>query len=212
MKELYTLSMTRIWWIYLVIWAGLMLTVGYWDISLSCLLKDSTCPFGQIVNDWGVTPGWIFVGLSLLSLFTTLTLLPKSLAKLILIQGIVQGLIITHFLKTYWGRVRPNDLSPDQYYTPFYTPHGPGSGESFPSGHVATAMVLAPIPFYYWKRGRKKMALLTIIPIGLYWFAVSFGRVRFGVHYPTDCLFSVGLGILLAGLSTQYLVSKSDKS
>ncbi|MBI5543116.1 MAG: phosphatase PAP2 family protein [Deltaproteobacteria bacterium] len=78
----------------------------------------------------------------------------------------------------------------------------PGVGDfSFPSGHVAVAMALAPWAWLLWREGRTRAALV-VGGATLGWAgAVAYGRVLYGAHFLTDVVFSVGLGVALAPLS-----------
>jgi len=63
--------------------------------------------------------------------------------------------------------------------------------QSFPSGH---ALVSATITASLWLSGMRKLGFwLAIITL-----FVAFGRVAIGVHYPTDVLGGIVLGILSA--------------
>jgi len=100
-------------------------------------------------------------------------------------------------LKQLWGRVRFVHLRPDlSDYTPFYIPAGVGAGESFPSGHVAMALVCVPIPIHLRRIERRRAAWLAWLLVILYGFGVAWGRVVWGKHYLTDVVFSFGLGLV----------------
>lgn len=195
--------MSRSWLICLFLWMGCLFLLSPWDLTISRILVTPESWFGRLINDWGGAPGWLFIILSLASLWSKKPLVPKCVARSALLLGLVQGVLVTHVLKQFWGRPRPSDLSSIPVeYSPFYLPTGPGGGESFPSGHVAAAMLLAPIPFYLWARGRKGPAAFVFAVLLLYWFSVCYGRVLFGVHFPTDCLFSLGFGLLFSGATS----------
>ena len=205
--------MCRRWFWFLCLWLGCLFLISPWDLVLSRNLTDGGNGFGRLINDWGQVPGWIGVALALFCLVTRNQMLPKPLAKCIVLQGLVQGLLVTHTLKQLRGRVRPSNISPDPIeYSPFYLPAGPLHGESFPSGHVAAAMMLAPIPFDFWRIGKPRTAALSLAVLLVYWISVAYGRIVFGVHFPTDCLFSIGFGLLLAALTTRYYSGRSRKS
>ena len=185
------------WFLFFAFWASSLYWLGLRDLELSQKISNPDDPFGLFINDWGGIPCWPVLFWALIECLRRRT----PLAQAIIAQGLIQGLLITHFLKRGWGRCRPNGLGVEfSEYSPFYLPAGPGCGESFPSGHVATGMVLAPIPFYLWRKGEYLASFSVFLTLAFYWLALGYGRVRFGVHYPTDCLFSIGLGVLLAPL------------
>lgn len=181
--------------------AGLFLLVPY-DLPASLALTDRQAFDAQFVFYAGELPGWICILLSAVALFGGRSagsrLRPwRPAGQAIIIQALALPLALTQGLKILWGRVRFIHLQVDlSDYTPFYQPAGPGAGMSFPSGHVAMAVVMASLPVFLWRTGRRgwaSLAWLLVIAWGLF---VTWGRVRAGSHYLTDCWFSFGLGIL----------------
>ena len=79
-------------------------------------------------------------------------------------------------------------------------PAGVGAGVSFPSGHVAMAMVPAVLPFALWRAGRRCFAVFAMVGVVLLGATVALGRIVAGRHYLTDTLFSMGAALLLASL------------
>lgn len=199
--------MKRRWFFCLMtfLWVLALVLTSSWDLKISDTLRSHPSWFGQFINDWGGWPGWIVLAIALCATATKFRPIPRSLARLILIQGLFQGLLVTHLLKQLWGRVRPCDLTPAHIrYTPFFHPMGPGGGESFPSGHVAAVMMLAPIPFFLARRGYHRSAIGSAVLVISLWLAVAFGRIQYGAHFPTDCLFSMGFGVLFAWAAGDY--------
>ena len=70
-------------------------------------------------------------------------------------------------------------------------------------------MILAPCVVLL---GIQRQALgLALVTLG--WAgAVAFGRVSYGAHFPTDVLFSIGIGVALAPLSLTIAVSSACTS
>ena len=193
---------SRLWWLQAIIWVLAMAMLSPYDQELSRKLCSPDSCFGHFVQAWAVMPACVAVALALLASRKQ----SKLWSKAILYQCLFHAILLTHILKQFWGRTRPGDvLSHPELYTSFFTPAGPFLGESFPSGHVASALVLAPLPFVFWKEGKRLNCLLWSIGLGLFWLATAYGRVLFGVHYPTDCLFSLGSGLLSAQLIVEWL-------
>ena len=195
----------RFSWIALFFWALSMLALSPYDQSLSRQLCSPNSHFARFVQDWAALPAYVAVSLALLMRFKEPTCL---WARAILYQCLLHSLLLTHLLKQLWGRARPGDvLSQPELYTDFFVPLGPFLGESFPSGHVAATLVLAPLPFLYWRTERYLPCFLSSLALGALWLATCYGRVLFGVHFPTDCLFSLGSGLLSAYLIVSWLSS-----
>lgn len=64
---------------------------------------------------------------------------------------------------------------------------------SFPSGHTITAVALYGfLAILLWRAGHRVWALLAGVMIPL----IGFSRIYLGVHYPSDVLAAIALGIL----------------
>jgi undecaprenyl-diphosphatase len=116
----------------------------------------------------------------------TLLCAKRSLEALLLAASVTGGGIIVYVLKAVVGRSRPNLWDTESYW-----------GSSFPSGHTlivaafATAMVISVDRIW---PGSRKFAML----IAFVWaFAVGTSRLVLGVHWPTDVLASVCIGMFL---------------
>ena len=66
----------------------------------------------------------------------------------------------------------------------------PGDQFSFPSGHTAAAFVMATLLSYF-------LPLLAL-PVYIWAFFVGFSRIYLGVHYPSDILAGIFIGIVSA--------------
>jgi membrane-associated phospholipid phosphatase len=198
----------RTWSFALFVWAMAMILLSPEDLEVSKALLNRSSAFAQIVSSFGEWPAWAVV-LSLVGILwfrrkETSSWRHPALCLSVLLQAFLHPLLISQGFKYLWGRVRFIQLT-DGFagYTPFYIPAGPGAGESFPSGHVAMALSLAPIPFYLMKIGNKKAAFWSLLAIIGYGGLVGFGRIQAGAHYLTDCLFSAGVAFLLAPIVTR---------
>jgi undecaprenyl-diphosphatase len=104
----------------------------------------------------------------------------------LLTVSVVGGALIVYVLKVAVGRARP-DLWDTEWYW----------GYSFPSGHTlvvtafATAMVICLNRI--WPGSRKFSMLLAFTWI----VAVAASRLVLGVHWPTDVLVSICIGMFL---------------
>lgn len=91
-------------------------------------------------------------------------------------------------LKNGFKRNRPQQAIKD-----FHSIITPSDQFSFPSGHTSAAFMVATLLSYYFPS----------LTIGLYLWAilVGFSRVVLGVHFPTDTLMGMALGVGVAFFS-----------
>lgn len=194
------------WGAGLILWIAALVIAAPWDLELSAAVSDHAALYGRVVADFGELPSWILVVSCLVLLavcrhpdsrFYSL----RPLAWAIIVLAIVHPLAITQSLKYFWGRIRFRDLGMDfAGFTSFYLPAGVGAGLSFPSGHVAMAAVFSPIPFYLVRTSRTTTGALAFVMVLLFVLAIAWGRIQAGAHYLTDCVFSIGLSLLLAAV------------
>lgn len=134
----------------------------------------------------------------LFSLFLALSKKPKHVALVSIIYGV--NTLTFEVLKHLVGRERPFMRGEVLLRVPelLTTSGNPFSvtTPSFPSGHAATAFMLATIMAYYAKSYRAVFYLLAA--------AVGVSRIYLGVHYPSD----VVVGLLL-GTATAWLCMRS---
>lgn len=116
--------------------------------------------------------------------------------RLTLAQGATYGLVFG--LKRVVGRARP-------YVTRALTSRSSHYGESrqadaytsFPSGHAALAAALVTS----WSLSHPKWYVAG--PGGAWTAAVALSRLHLGVHYPSDIVFGIGIGLGVAVLTHQ---------
>jgi undecaprenyl-diphosphatase len=110
----------------------------------------------------------------------------RRFEALLLTVSVVSGALIVYAVKAAVDRARP-DLWDTEWYW----------GSSFPSGHTlvvaafATAMVICL--HRIWPGSRKCSMVLAFVWI----LAVAASRLVLGVHWPTDVLVSICIGMFL---------------
>ena len=93
---------------------------------------------------------------------------------------------LTVALKEIAGRQRPFESLDDVRVKHRWS----ATGYSFPSGHTSQAFAIATVFSLKFPKGS------IIIPTVLWASAIGYGRIFLGVHYPTDVLGGVAVGIV----------------
>jgi undecaprenyl-diphosphatase len=110
----------------------------------------------------------------------------RSFEPLLLTASVVSGGIILYVLKAVVGRSRPGLWDTEWYW-----------GSSFPSGHTLVVAAFSTATVISVSRiwpGSRRFAML----IAFAWvFSVGISRLVLGVHWPTDVLASVCIGMFL---------------
>lgn len=163
--------------------------------NLRCAFGDVVMPIITLFGDGGI----FWIGFALVLLF-----IPKyRKTGLAMGAALLLGLIVCNItLKPLLARPRPYDyihgMAEYGYKTIELLVSRP-SDFSFPSGHTLASFEAATVLLIHDKRlGIPAMVLAVLI---------SFSRLYLYVHYPTDVIFSVFLGIGFAFLGN-YLVKK----
>ena len=160
--------------------------------NLWCPFLDAVMPVITVLGDAGIF--WIAIAVVLL-------FFPKT-RKIGLGMGaaLIMGLLICNcMLKPLTARIRPYDYQLEHFGVTIKLLIEAQHDFSFPSGHTiasfeaATALLL----------GNKKLGIPAMILAVL----IAFSRLYLYVHYPTDVLTSIVLGIGIAILGT-FLVKK----
>ncbi len=194
------------WLAGLAAWLAALAILAPFDLAISRAATSPSCGFGRLVQDHGTHPALVLYVAMILWLsiptWRRASPLASRCASAVLVQALLHTLGITTALKHLWGRPRFADLGPDGAgFAPLWSPDLLAGGLSFPSGHVATAFVLAPAVLLLARAGRPRAALALGAAIGLFGLTVAAGRIVYGAHFATDTFFSIGLAWLIAPLS-----------
>ena len=160
--------------------------------NLHCPFLDTVMPVITLLGDAGI----FWIAIAALCLF-----FPKY-RKMGLSMGVslLIGLLVCNvLLKPLVGRIRPYDYQLEHFGKTIQLLVAAQHDFSFPSGHtIASFEAATAIMLHNRKLGIAAMILAVLI---------SFSRLYLYVHYPTDVLTSVVLGIGIAFLGT-FLVKK----
>ncbi|HLN18762.1 MAG TPA: phosphatase PAP2 family protein [Patescibacteria group bacterium] len=108
----------------------------------------------------------------------------------VLIHFIVDEGIIKHVFKKYCFRVRPYNISPDDKIAPIGF-HQQDS--SFPSSHMSITLAALTVCFPFFKQYWPLMLVYVLF--------LAFARLHKGLHYPTDELAGILLGMIYGGVA-----------
>jgi undecaprenyl-diphosphatase len=155
------------------------------------------------------TPGWVDFAAAVTKFGSNIFLFPayvliagfqlyrgrKLLAVNIAILGL-SSIALLHGLKAFFKRNRPDTAVMEEL-----------SRYSFPSGHTMSAFIFCCIAGYLTWKTKLPVVLKAVIIFLLLAFAlmVGFSRIVLGVHYPSDVLGSLALGIAWVLLSVAIL-------
>ncbi len=160
----------------------------YFDLPILNFIKDHLwCPFLDLVMPWITVLG--DSGLVWIAIAVVLLFFPKT-RKTGLAMGaaLILGLLVCNVtLKPLVGRIRPYDYVPEHYGTTIQLLIEAQHDFSFPSGHTIASFEGATVLLLYNKKaGIAAMVLACLI---------AFSRLYLYVHYPTDVIASVILGV-----------------
>lgn len=113
------------------------------------------------------------------------------------LQVLVLGFLIERpiyfVLKNSFKRNRPQAALKD-----FHSLITPSDQFSFPSGHTSAAFMVASITGYFLP--------VFLIPLLLWATAVGFSRIILGVHFPTDTIVGMALGVSVSVYCINHIV------
>ena len=151
--------------------------------NLQSGIMDKIMPIVTVFGDGGIF--WI-------AWAVLLFLIPKTRKTgLGMAFSLTMGLLLCNLtLKPLVARIRPYDLQWELYGREIALLAGKMHDFSFPSGHTIASFEAATVLL----KNSKKMG----IPAMILAIAIAFSRLYLYVHYPTDVLASIVLGIILA--------------
>ena len=160
--------------------------------NITCPLLDTVIPFITKLGD----RGYFWIAFALL-----LALFPKTRkAGITMALALLMGLLVCNVvMKPLFARIRPYEYQRLFHDRVIPLLIHPESSFSFPSGHtIASFEAATAILLRHRKLGTAAMVLAILI---------AFSRMYLYVHYPTDVIVSVFLGISLAVLAS-WIVNK----
>jgi len=189
------IAILRRWW---PAWVVILLSLGLfveladdvwrregftWDAPIMLAIHRYSTPLLDRIM-WLVTETGSVIGILLLVLLAAWLWRNRfRLEAVMFVLSFAGGEIITALLKQFFARPRPD------VFPPLMTEHS----YSFPSGHTIAAVSLyGLLAIFLWRHNRKGLALFS----GGWVLAVALSRVDLGMHYPSDVLGALAVGII----------------
>ncbi len=175
----------------------------FWDPVNGWAHKDQQ-PWDALYH-YGVAPAWILAVPALFAAIASIwirRLRPWSrvCAFLAIVMIVGPGLVVNDVFKKNWGRPRPLDVyqfDGDREFVPVLVKSPSGNGNSFASGHAATAFFL--FTPYFFLRGRRKGWAVFFLALGLsYGMLMGIARMIQGAHFLSDVVWAAGLVYITA--------------
>jgi undecaprenyl-diphosphatase len=154
-----------------------------WDAPAMLLIHSFSTPFLDrlmiLISHLGATPALILTGV-----ITGWLLARRHFVDgLMLVISVGGAEVIVDVLKALFSRPRPAIFPPLAVETTY----------SFPSGHTMVAVALyGMLAVFAWRGRRFVWAVLCLLVIPL----IALSRVYIGVHYPSDVLGAMSVGLL----------------
>lgn len=147
-------------------------------------------PVGGWIDAWIVFKAvflgwWILVILFLLAVFSSQKKFWTKAIIFSLTSGAVSRFIFTEAIRFFYNRPRPFEVLENINQLIFHS-----SGGSFPSGHAAFFFAVAASIFFFHRTWG-----IIFFGMALY---MGIGRIEVGVHWPTDILGGMAVGIFSA--------------
>lgn len=202
------------WWLLPagVLALGLLLSIPFWtgdlDLRVAGLVQAWNEAHGGAEQDrwWWLLPyrlpGMLVVGLVLGSVVAMVRGQWRAGIYVLLVLLLGCGLLVNLVLKDGWGRPRPRQV--EQFggamsYLPPWRMGEPGTGKSFPSGHVAVPAACTCL-WLLWRRRRPRLAGWCLgLSLALAAWIGAARMLALG-HWLSDVLWSVVLMVVVAAL------------
>lgn len=158
---------------------------------LQCAFLDKTMPIVTLFGDGGV----FWIGIAVLLLFFA----KYRKTGFSMGMALVLGLVVCNItLKPLVARIRPYDFQLQEFGREISLLISAQHDFSFPSGHTIASFEACTVLLLHDKRMGIPATVLAIL--------IAFSRLYLYVHYPTDVLVSLVLGIAF-GLLGSFLVN-----
>ena len=158
---------------------------------LQCTFLDKTMPIVTLFGDGGV----FWIGIAVLLLFFA----KYRKTGFSMGMALVLGLVVCNItLKPLVARIRPYDFQLQEFGREISLLISAQHDFSFPSGHTIASFEACTVLLLHDKRMGIPATVLAIL--------IAFSRLYLYVHYPTDVLVSLVLGIAF-GLLGNFLVN-----
>lgn len=159
--------------------------------TMQCTFLDKTMPIVTLFGDGGV----FWIGIAVLLLFFA----KYRKTGFSMGMALVLGLVVCNItLKPLVARIRPYDFQLQEFGREITLLISAQHDFSFPSGHTIASFEACTVLLLHDKRMGIPATVLAI--------PIAFSRLYLYVHYPTDVLVSLVLGIAF-GLLGNYLVN-----
>ena len=159
--------------------------------TMQCAFLDKTMPIVTLFGDGGV----FWIGIAVLLLFFA----KYRKTGFSMGMALVLGLVVCNItLKPLVARIRPYDFQLQEFGKEISLLISAQHDFSFPSGHTIASFEACTVLLLHDKRMGIPATVLAIL--------IAFSRLYLYVHYPTDVLVSLVLGIAF-GLLGSFLVN-----
>lgn len=159
--------------------------------TMQCTFLDKTMPIVTLFGDGGV----FWIGIAVLLLFFA----KYRKTGFSMGMALVLGLVVCNItLKPLVARIRPYDFQLQEFGREISLLISAQHDFSFPSGHTIASFEACTVLLLHDKRMGIPATVLAIL--------IAFSRLYLYVHYPTDVLVSLVLGIAF-GLLGNFLVN-----
>lgn len=159
--------------------------------TMQCAFLDKTMPIVTLFGDGGV----FWIGIAVLLLFFA----KYRKTGFSMGMALVLGLVVCNItLKPLVARIRPYDFQLQEFGREISLLISAQHDFSFPSGHTIASFEACTVLLLHDKRMGIPATVLAIL--------IAFSRLYLYVHYPTDVLVSLVLGIAF-GLLGSFLVN-----